>query len=855
MTFSAEPSQLQVIDGWEAAPSAPDAAPTPDRIDELAWLPAHVPGTAASVLGDARALRPEQAAQLDDQDWWFRARFAVLPASAGEEMILRLEGLATVAEVYLNGEPVLTSSSMFARHQVDVGASLQEDNELAIRFRALGPLLRQRRRPRARWHTRVVAQGNLRFFRTTLLGRAPGFAPGPPTVGPWRPIYLVRRRGVALDALELGPRLDGEAGVLAVRARVRSLDRVGPGPIHVELRGPSGTHRAALALRPDGDAVVASGTLRVPQVARWWPHTHGEPVLHEARLLAGSRPLGVRRVGFRRLAAGPSAGCEVERDGLDLHVNDERVFCRGALWTPVDAVGWGRDPERLRAELQRVTEGGMNMLRLPGTGVYEEPAFYDLCDELGILVWQDFMFANMDYPVENDSFRELVEIEVAEQLRALGHRPSLTVLCGNSEVEQQVAMLGLEPQLGRGALFGELLPGWVREARLEALFVPSAPCGGDFPFRPCAGIAHYFGVGAYLRPLADARRAEVRFAAECLAFANVPDDATLDEAFGDAPATLVVHHPRWKAGVPRDVGAGWDFEDVRDHYLRALYDVDPVELRRVDHPRYLELSRAVSGEVMAEVFGEWRRTRSPCGGGLVLWWRDLVAGAGWGLIDHRGRPKVAYHHLRRALAPLAVWTTDEGLNGVVVHVANERPLPVQARLRIALYRDFELCVRESTIDLELEARAAQEHDVEAVLGSFVDVGWSYRFGPPAQNLIVASLEQDSADRVTVLSQAMRFPAARPTTAEPAASLGIETRMRATERGEMTLTVSSRRLAYGVRVWVPGVDASDDAFSVEPGGERMVLLRSRDPGADFSGGSLTALNLSGRIPIEPVQGAA
>ena len=110
----------------------------------------------------------------------------------------------------------------------------------------------------------------------------------------------------------------------------------------------------------------------------------------------------------------------------------------------------------------------------------------------------------------------------------------------------------------------------------------------------------------------------------------------------------VVHHPRWKAGVPRDAGSGWDFDDVRDHYLALLYGVDPGELRRADPDRYLELSRAVTGEVMAQVFGEWRRGASPCGGGLVLWLRDLVPGAGWGVLDDRGR------HQDRVPPPSAV---------------------------------------------------------------------------------------------------------------------------------------------------------------------------------------------------------
>ena len=101
----------------------------------------------------------------------------------------------------------------------------------------------------------------------------------------------------------------------------------------------------------------------------------------------------------------------------------------------------------------------MNMLRMPGTGAYESAAFHDLCDELGILVWQDFMFANLDYPIADDGFRAAVEREASRRSSPrVGGRPSLAVLCGNSEIEQQVAMLGLDPALGRGELFGELLP-------------------------------------------------------------------------------------------------------------------------------------------------------------------------------------------------------------------------------------------------------------------------------------------------------------------------------------------------------------------------------------------------------------
>ena len=101
------------------------------------------------------------------------------------------------------------------------------------------------------------------------------------------------------------------------------------------------------------------------------------------------------------------------------------------------------------------------------------------------------------------------------------------------------------------------------------------------------------------------------------------------------------------------------------------------------------------------MFGEWRRAGSPCGGGLVLWLRDLLPGAGWGLIDCRGRPKAAYHHLKRAFAPVAVWTVDENLGGVVAHVANDGPAPLSASLRVALYRDGELQVEKARVRVEL----------------------------------------------------------------------------------------------------------------------------------------------------------
>ncbi len=849
--------------GWEAALVDPSGSPDPD----FAWMPASVPGTAAGVL---RAAGREIDRDLDDTDWSFRTTFDAEPAGGGEEVVLRIGGIATLATVHLNGQPILASASMFAEHVIDVGALLVGRNELRIDCHALGPELARPRRPRARWRSRLVADGALRWFRTTLLGRAPGFAPGPAIVGPWRPIELERRVGIVVEDVRIRPSVAADGcGILSLSAAIRELGEHQVLAATVHLSGPSGRHQLSLALDQPAEAGAdgaagqrrVAGELRVHDVARWWPHTHGEPALHEVRLELetsdGPRSMGLGRVGFRTIAPG-AAGHRVEVDGLDFRVNERSVFLRGAVWTPADPDTLTATEPLLLAVLVRARDAGLNLLRIPGFAAYEDDAFHALCDELGILVWQDLTFANLDYPFADPAFRALALAEVRWAIDRLAGRPSVAIICGNSEIEQQVAMVGLPSELGRADFFATEVPALMEAGGTDAIYIPSTPFGGDRPFQTDVGIANYYGVGGYRRPLEDVRQARVRFAAECLAFANIPDDDAL--ASLEAPVTnqagipVAVGGPAWKAGVPRDNGAGWDFEDVRDHYLAALYDVDPIELRSTDPARYLALGRLASGEAMAHVFGEWRRTGSRCGGGIVLWLRDLRPGAGWGVLDHRGEPKVAWHHLRRALAPIAVWMTNEGLNGIHVHVANDRPTALHARLRVAFYQDDEVRVDEAVTDLRIGPAETIERDVEALLGRFVDASWAYRFGPATRTLIVASLETTDAGPSAnttgpmLLSQAFQFPTGRPNRAEPALRLGLAGVVVAGRDGPTQVELSTRRYAHGVRLRVPGFVADDDAFGLEPGPTRTIALRPDGTGRSFVGGSVTAANLVGSIAL-------
>jgi beta-mannosidase len=677
---------------WQLALAAP-GAPMPTG----GWIAAPVPGTAAEAL----KLDPMAPTPLHDKDVWYRTRFA----GEGRRRLL-FEGLATIAEIWLNGAKILDSDNMFLRH--DIAVELRGDNELLISFRSLDKALEQRQESRkggrARWRTKIVENNALRLVRTTMLGHMTGWQPPVHAVGPWRPIRLIDRDlDVDLCATLDG---DGDAGVLEVSLRLDGGAEVVVGD------------RSAPLARVDGRL---AGTLRLPKVEKWWPHTHGTPALHPVKLRTADGEIDLGRVGFRSIA--------VDRDtdgkGFALVVNGVKIFARGACWSAADLVSLAGDRGRLAPWLTLARDAHMNMVRVGGTMIYESDDFFALCDELGLLVWHDFMFANMDYPIADPAFRASVETEVAQFLRRTRPHPSLAVLCGGSEVAQQVSMMGLPPALWTGPLYEEVLPATVTALRPDVPYVPHSPGGGDLPFATHTGISHYYGVGAYLRPLEDARRANVRFASECLAFANLPDEPASDD---------------WWP-VPRDRGADWDFADVTRHYARLLYDSDT-----------MEAMRTAPGAVMEATIAEWRRAGSSCWGALVWMLKDFGLGAGWGVIDASGRPKPVWHALRRAFRPVQVVLTDEGLNGLGIHLINETADAVRAQLALRCLKDGAEVMRRER-DVELPPRSNHTLTSAELIGSFFDITWAYRFGPPPLDVAVVSLGD--------FARVVHFPSGKP----------------------------------------------------------------------------------------------
>jgi beta-mannosidase len=392
------------------------------------------------------------------------------------------------------------------------------------------------------------------------------------------------------------------------------------------------------------------------------------------------------------------------------------------------------------------------------------------------------------------------------------------VLCGNSEVEQQAAMWGAPRELWQAALFHEHLRSWAQAALPGVPYWPSSAHGGAFPHQADQGSASYYGVGAYLRPADDARRSRLSFASECLAFANVPDASTIARMPGGLG--LRVHHAGWKERAPRDLSAGWDFEDVRDHYFAERCRVDPVSCRSADHERYLALSRVLTGELMAEAFTEWRRPGSAAGGALVWFLRDLWAGAGWGLLDDRGEAKACWRILRRVLQPVGVALTDEGVNGLCAQVFNERAQPLRATLALSLYGRGDARVGQFEQPVEVPARVGLRQPLAALCEGFTDLSYAYRFGPPPVTLVHLRLLGEDGG---LLGEAFHLPAGWPIA--PHSHVGLKAEFDAA-KGEVV--VRSTGFAQHVHLELAGHALADNDFHLAPGGERRIAARRSGP---------------------------
>lgn len=806
---SADERRRRLEAGWSFAIDEHGTWSDPASIPrETLWRAAIAPGTLAQTLLEAGA-GVDDLPPLDRLDAWYKASFV---NDAPAELLFH--GLATVAEVFLDGVLALRSDNMFLAHRL--GVETAGAHELHIRFKSVERAI-EGKAGRARWRPRMIVPAGMRHIRATALGRLPGFAPPTPPVGPWRPIELIEPGALRVTRTDIRSLVEGKDA----RLRVALEFAAPPTAItHLLCAGRSALFERVSERRLEAELPLADCGL-------WWPHTHGEPRLHKVEAAIGDTPLDLGRTGFR------SIGVDRGADGGDfsLIVNDEPIFCRGACWTSADAVSLQSTTERCAPLLIAMRDARMNMVRVPGVTVYESDEFYALCDELGIMVWQDFAFANFDYPVQNPDFRDSVEREASQFLSRVQASPALAVLCGGSEVYQQAAMLGMDETKWRSPLFEEILPQIAEAKRPDVAYVVNSPSGGALPFHADFGVSHYYGVGAYRRGVEDARRADVRFASECLGFSCVPEDASLRRDFGAAPLSS----PLWDARVPRDMGAMQTFAEVTEHYVQRLYGCDPQALRASDPERYLDLGRAAVAETMEATIGEWRRKGSRTRGALVWFLKDLWPSPGWGVIDAHGEPKSTYFALKRAFRPIQLVLTDEGVNGLFVHLRNESTRRIEGQVTLACYRDGHIRVMHATRTVSLEPRSVSVWRDVDFWGAFFDTTLAYHFGPPSHDVTIASFAGSTGEESVI--EAFHFPLGRTALRS---RLGLAARVEFDGAG-YDLVVSTALMAQSLKIEDFAFRPDDNWFHLGPGASRRIRLSARERASAPPRGSVAALN--------------
>jgi len=793
---------MRLSEPWRVWKASPNQYDSPNWIQSASdsSLPATAPQTVASLLLDSAPQPIESLFDLDDFDWWYAHEFD--KPQTGIKHFIHFEGLASIADIWLNGEFLLHTENMFRTYRVDVTEKLQPKNELVICFRSLKQALETPRK-RPRWKTRLVEHQNLRWIRTSLFGSIPGWTPPIKPIGIWRELWLESANAACLNDFSLQTTLQNKTGILHLQADINNLTEQ-PCKILLEINGE--THSLFSGSAP---IIQLDKEIHVQNIRAWMPHTHGTPNLYQSRLLFQSgnqtQVMKEARVGFRQIHLN-------REDGLfQIQVNAQAVFARGAVWTVNDVISLNGD---FRNALTLARDAGMNMLRVGGTMIYEQDAFYNLCDELGIMVWQDFMFANMDYPVDDAAFHANILAEAEQQLKRLSSHASVVMYCGNSEVEQQAAMLGIPAKMWRNDWFAEELPALVTKHHVNSAYAPSSPSEGLFPFYTSEGVTHYYGVGAYRRDVSDVRRTDVKFASECLGISNIPADETILKWMGSISFKDAV---RWKERIPRDSGSDYDFEDVRDHYLGALFGIDPVELRFTDVEKYLALSRIVSGEIMSRVFSEWRSADSHCSGGLVWFYKDLLPGAGWGLLDSDNNPKAAYYFLKRVFQPLAVLITDEGLQGLHLHLVNETAQAFSGTLEFSMLTGGHVISAKAVQEVTIEANQIFTIQAEDMLGGFYDTAYAYRFGAPKHDVSCVTLrERDGA----AISQQFHFPLNQ---LPASVSAQVESHLTAQEEGDYQLTLRTDHFLYGVEIICAGYLPGDNYFHLMPNEDKVITL--------------------------------
>lgn len=684
--------------------------------EEAQWYPAAVPGTvhtdlmANKLIDDPFYGDNEKAVQwVEERDWEYKTTFKLDKEQLKHRNFrLLFHGLDTYAKVFLNDVPILTVDNMFRTWPVEVKQHLKEgDNYLYIHF--ISPV----NHVKEHWETLgYELPGGARV----LTRKAPyhyGWDWGPRLVtsGVWKPVELEMWNDARIEDFYINQEeLTKERARLTACFEVRS-DREQEAELAVQMAGNENDEPVAeveVKLVPGINRVSFSFDILNPKL--WWTVGLGDPFLYEFRgTLEADGDFTdevAQRVGLRTVEVVVKKDVTPEGEPGEtfyFKLNGKPVFMKGANYIPQDSFVPRVTEARYRSLIDDTKAANMNMLRVWGGGIYERDIFYDLCDEAGILVWQDFMFACSMVPGENEFF-ESVKQEAIDNIRRLRRHPCIAMWCGNNEIDEAWHNWGWQEPLTEDQrariwedyqnIFHRILPRAVSENDPRRYYLPSSPKFGRGNYRSLReGDNHYWGVWHDEEPFSVFNEKIGRFMSEH-GFQAFPPMKTIegftkpqDRAY-DSPVMMVHQkHPRGNQLIHTYM--------KRDYQMPTNFD------------HFVYLSQVLQAEGMKLGMEAQRRAMPYCMGTLYWQLNDCWPVVSWSGRDVHGNWKALHYYAKRYYEPLLVSPVEEDGN-LNVYMVSDKWEPVKGEVFIQV-RDF-LDNRpfKESVEVTVEANSSQK---------------------------------------------------------------------------------------------------------------------------------------------------
>ena len=669
------------------------ACPAPGDV----YLALHEAGRLADPFGDGTETRN---AWVAEREWWYRADVVAPMRAEGQRLVLDFEGLDTFCAVWLNGRCLGRTDNMFRRWRFDVTDAMRSGvNHLALSFSPPAAMVEGDTGPDWDMVSSAASTSHRNLMRKAQFGWGWDFAPRLPTVGVWRPASLrVETRAVldevrfttqAIAADRSSAEVCVDIGAEAFAGWAAALE------VAVTLRGPDG------AVLFDESCALPPGGLRLRRLvadpALWWTPELGAAPLHSLSVVLSADGDVVDRralrVGLRTIALDTSP--DPDEPGASFFrfvLNGVPLFARGVNWVPASSLVGVVDESRTRQFLDLAARADMNMVRVWGGGVYESDAFYDLCDERGLLVWQDFMFACAPYFETDPRFVDNVRHEVAQQVRRLRHHASLALWCGNNECQAihgfRASRAGIDERMPGLLYYDEIIPGLLAELDPATPYRPSSPFGGPGHDQnnQAQGDVHDWTVwhGLPVFPEHGPVGPNDRSPAGVAYTRYAEDRGRFISEFGIQSSPSMA---TWRRVLPehqRRLGSDGFLERIKD---KPKDKVDAMMLPVTGLPatleEYVDFTQITQAEGLKFGIEHFRRRKPHCAGTLVWQFNDCWPGVSWSLVDFHGFPKAAYFHVRRAYAPVMASFKVEG-DVVELWVVNDTPRAVQGPVSIGL---------------------------------------------------------------------------------------------------------------------------------------------------------------------------